>query len=101
MAPGDATLWCLFAGSVGNLTTAQDVLERSCIVAAQGARAITSTSFEGDGCDAEGDGCDGEGDGCDGEDAPLGSLLRVAAQTSSERYLPAVKVALELVMIKG
>ena len=37
MAPGDATLGCLFAGSVGNLTTAQDVLERACIVAAQGA----------------------------------------------------------------
>ena len=26
MAPGDATLGCLFASSVGNLTTAQDVL---------------------------------------------------------------------------
>ena len=45
MAPGDATLGCLFAGSVGSLTTAQDVLERACIVAAQGALAITSTSL--------------------------------------------------------
>ena len=45
MAPGDATLGCLFAGSVGNLTTAQGVLERACLVAAQGALAITSTSL--------------------------------------------------------
>ena len=45
MAPGDATLGCLFAGSVGNLTTAQDVLERACIVAAQGALAFPSTSL--------------------------------------------------------
>ena len=34
MAPGDATLGCLFAGSVGSLTAAQDMLERACIVAA-------------------------------------------------------------------
>ena len=45
MAPGDATLGCLFAGSVGNLTTAQGVLERACIVAAKEALAITSTSL--------------------------------------------------------
>ena len=37
---GDATLGCLFAGSVGNLTTAQGMLERACIVAAQGALAF-------------------------------------------------------------
>jgi len=45
MAPGDATLGCLFAGSVVSLTTAQDMLERACIVAAQGTLAITSTSL--------------------------------------------------------
>ena len=45
MAPGDSTLGCLFAGCVGSLTTAQDMLERACIVAAQGALAITSTSL--------------------------------------------------------
>ena len=45
MAPSDATLGYLFAGSVGNLTTAQDVLERACIVAAQGALTFTSMSL--------------------------------------------------------
>ena len=45
VAPGDATLGCLFAGPVGNLTAAQDVFERACIVAAKGALAITGASL--------------------------------------------------------
>ena len=42
---GDATSGCLFAGPVGNLTAAQDVFERACIVAAKGALAITGASL--------------------------------------------------------
>ena len=45
VAPGDAALGCLFAGSVGNLTAAQDVFERAYIVAAKGALAITGASL--------------------------------------------------------
>ena len=45
VAPGDATLGCLFAGPVGNLTAAQDVFERACIVAAKETLAITGATF--------------------------------------------------------
>ena len=41
VAPGDATVGCLFAEPVANLTAAQDVFGRACIVAAKGALAIT------------------------------------------------------------
>ena len=45
VAPGDETMGCLFASPVGNLTAAQDVFERACIVAAKGALAITGASL--------------------------------------------------------
>ena len=45
VAPGDATLGCLFAGPVGNLPAAQDVFERARIVAAKGTLATTGASL--------------------------------------------------------